>query len=537
MKIGIYNRYWQTRGGGERYAGVIAECLCRDHQVDLLGVEPVDVASLGEHLGLDLGGTHFVLLPAVGERQLAAMTRSYDLFVNCTYLSKLPSEARRSIYLVLFPQRAWPAAVLRAARTSVRLLTPSASSAVVQVDGFHFRDWSGSSWSQGRFSLKVAAEAFRGGCARLRFAVPGRRSLADSILDVEAPGMRWHVDGRWLVLKERDGQISTPVEVTVRCHTVTPAAAGVSKDTRRLGLAFVGVGRRRPWSRLSGLMRRVEGLVDGHDPAIPGAYDLVLSISQFTRSWVSKRWKVASEVLAPPVDTRRFATPGPAAKGKTILSVGRFFHGSHNKKHVEMLQVFRAMHDRGEVPPGWEYHLVGNVHRGRPQDRRYIARVEALAEGYPVKVLTDLDLDTLVDEYRRASIFWHAAGWGEDERRVPEKLEHFGITTCEAMSAGCIPVVIAKAGQLEIVEPGESGFLFADADELRGHTRSLMDGFGEPWVAEMSRRAVAAVQRFDKDRFAQHFHALLVAHDLLDRPAGGEATGRDRAADPQEVAV
>jgi glycosyltransferase involved in cell wall biosynthesis len=124
-------------------------------------------------------------------------------------------------------------------------------------------------------------------------------------------------------------------------------------------------------------------------------------------------------------------------------------------------------------------------------------------------------LAQLVGEYRRASIFWHAAGWGESERSWPEKLEHFGMTTCEAMSSGCIPVVIAKAGQLEIVEHGENGYLFTRADELAAITRRLIEGHGEPWTHQLMERAALSVQRFSVPRFEQRLLEILRSRDLL----------------------
>jgi glycosyltransferase involved in cell wall biosynthesis len=44
--------------------------------------------------------------------------------------------------------------------------------------------------------------------------------------------------------------------------------------------------------------------------------------------------------------------------------------------------------------------------------------------------------------------------------------EHFGLTTVEAMSAGCVPIVINKGGQKEIVEDGISGFVWNTPDQL-----------------------------------------------------------------------
>jgi glycosyltransferase involved in cell wall biosynthesis len=41
------------------------------------------------------------------------------------------------------------------------------------------------------------------------------------------------------------------------------------------------------------------------------------------------------------------------------------------------------------------------------------------------------------------------------------------------MAAGCVPVVIRKGGQPEIVEDGSSGFLWETLDELVQHTHRL----------------------------------------------------------------
>lgn len=514
MRIGIYNRYWATRGGGERYAGVLAEILSQDHRVELLGPEEVHLDALGEHLGLDLSRSSFRLLPPVSERKLAPLTADYDLFVNCTYLSRLPSRAARSVYLVLFPQRAWHSRWVRLAR---RMVGPMLSipTPVTPLEGFHEEDGSGSYWSGEAARLRIDPGAFRRGPARVRLYVPEPRTLEETLAEVRAPGLAWSVEGDELVLEREDPRASAPVEVEISCRTFVPFELGLSPDMRRLGVRLVRPTLYRPWVALSRLVERVEGRIDAHDPRIPASYDLLIAISEYTRLWVARRWGQPSEVMAPPVDTSLFTAPDPGSKEKVILSVGRFFHGSHNKKHLEMLKVFRGMHDRGEIPPGWEYHLVGNLHRGRLVDLEYFADLERLAEGYPVRLLVDLDLPRLVEEYRRASIFWHAAGWGESERRQPEKFEHFGLTTCEAMSSGCIPVVIAKAGQLEIVDHGESGFLFTTAGELASITRHLIEGYGEPWTHELMERTAAAVQRFARPRFAERLREIFEAHALL----------------------
>jgi len=515
MKIGLYNRYWTTRGGGERYAGVMAEILSQEHDVELLGPDSIALTGLGEHLGIDLSRTRFRLLPPVSERELAPLTTKYDLFVNCTYLSRLPSRAARSVYVVLFPQRPWPGALVEPARRLLEGLHRERPVPVEPLEGFYGIDVGESRWTRNAARLRVQPWAFRGARAHLRFAPPPCWSLEEAVLDVQARSIAWRVDGNDLVLDHEGGAPEHAVDVELRCRTFVPSEIGLSNDGRPLGICLVDQERSRVKTKVRSLARRISGRLDGHDPKIPSSYDLLLSISEFTRTWVRKRWGQSSEVLAPPVDTTTFAAPDPREKRRLILSVGRFFHGSHNKKHLEMLRAFRRMVDRGEVPDGWEYHLVGNLHRNRLVDLEYFAELERLAEGYPVEILVDLGLDRLIDEYRSASIFWHAAGWGESERRQPEKLEHFGLTTCEAMSAGCIPVVIAKAGQLEIVEHGETGFLFDTENELVTFTKRLVDGHGEPWTHEIAQRARRSVERFSHDAFEERLLEILADHGMV----------------------
>lgn len=515
MRIAIYNRYWSTRGGGERHAGAIAEVLSQDHRVELLGPEEIGLQTLADHLGLNLSRSSFRLVPQGSERRVAPISAEYDLFVNCTYLSRLRSRAPKSACLVFFPQRTWRPRLVRIARRLVATL-PSRRGPVVPLTGFHEIDKRGSQWSRERASIRVQPEAFRRSSrARIRLFVPAPQSVEDTLTEIRAPGVAWRIDGDELILDREVPSNDEPVDVEIECRTFLPGEVDMSGDQRRLGVNLVIPIHQRPSAALSRLAERIEGRIDSHDPRTPASYDLLLANSEYTRHWISKRWGQPAEVLPPPVDTSTFNAPDPSYKERLILSVGRFFQGSHNKKHLEMVRVFRHMHDQGEIPKGWEYHLVGSLHRDRPEDLEYLATLERLAEGYPIKLLVDLDLDRLVQEYRRASIFWHAAGWGESERRRPEKFEHFGLTTCEAMSSGCIPVVIAKAGQLEIVEHGRTGFLFTTAAELASLTRRLIRGHGEFWTREMMERAVASVQRFSRDRFEERLWEILEAQTLL----------------------
>ena len=88
-----------------------------------------------------------------------------------------------------------------------------------------------------------------------------------------------------------------------------------------------------------------------------------------------------------------------------------------------------------------------------------------------VKNCTHEVLEKMYDE---AKIYWHAAGFKENLTKYPERAEHFGITTVEAMAHAVVPVVINKGGQKEIVDDGIDGFLWETEEELKLFTKRLM---------------------------------------------------------------
>lgn len=90
---------------------------------------------------------------------------------------------------------------------------------------------------------------------------------------------------------------------------------------------------------------------------------------------------------------------------------------------------------------------------------------------------------------------------GEDVDRHPERAEHFGIATIEAMAAGCVPIVINKGGQPEIVRHDIDGLCWNSASELRHYTQELM--VNESVCDQLSRAALARSQDFALSVFRQ----------------------------------
>jgi glycosyltransferase involved in cell wall biosynthesis len=210
-----------------------------------------------------------------------------------------------------------------------------------------------------------------------------------------------------------------------------------------------------------------------HFPDVPARrhfaaheYTVLVANSRYTADWVHRKWGLDSSALIyPPVDAAGPQLP----KDSIILSVARFEPGG-SKKQLEMIQAFRALRSAApERLAGWRLVLVG----GSLRRNAYLERVRKLAgRDSSVEVRVDIPFDELKNWYARASIFWHACGLEEQE---PHLIEHFGMTTAEAMQNGCAPIVIDGGGQREIVEHGVSGFRFSTLEELCAWTLRLID--------------------------------------------------------------
>jgi glycosyltransferase involved in cell wall biosynthesis len=205
----------------------------------------------------------------------------------------------------------------------------------------------------------------------------------------------------------------------------------------------------------------------GEQDSLLNRYGAILAISEYTRRWIRRYWHRESLVLYPRIDS----TPGDdSGRRPAILTVGRFFAGNHNKKHIDLIRAFQALHDQ---LPGWRLHVVG-AYAPTDSNAAYLRAVEAAALGdESIELHVNCNASELARLYRECRMYWHATGLGESELEHPERFEHFGITVVEAMVAGTVPLVLGAGGLPEIVQSDVDGIIWKDAAELRRESVAL----------------------------------------------------------------
>ncbi|WP_261557934.1 glycosyltransferase [Frankia tisae] len=502
----VYNRFWHSMGGGERHNGMIAQVLAAEGaSVDILGHSEVDLDRLGSHLGLDLAGCRYVRLPDRGEEAIAALSAGYDLFVNGSYMSRIAPQSRRSAYLCFFPtpfdhdMAAWRKAAVRTAGPLLRGIRPAVSfgQGWYPPEGGRRRQWT---WTNGSGILAVS---------------PGeRRTLRADIGRPGAPAgtsLRVLDAGGGVLAKLEIGTDFAPFEVPLPPTTdgteltlVSDAFSPGDADVRELGVAVsrprVTDGDEGPIARLP--LRFPWLLRDPADLAYLDGYDVVMANSQFTQGWIRRLWKRDADVLFPPIQVQRLH-PAPARE-KAVITVGRFFAPGlgHAKRQLEMVQWFGELYRAGDLP-GWTMHVVGGC---EDSQLPYLELVRAAGAGLPVRIHPNAPRAQVEHLLSTSSVFWSATGYGEDDRRRPWTAEHFGMTTVEAMAGGCVPVVIDRAGQREIVRHGVDGYRWTGPEQVASFTRRLAaeDGLR----GRLAAAAIERAQTFSDDAFARQWHDI-----------------------------
>lgn len=99
--IGIYNSFWNTKGGGESHALSFATILQKYETVYLISEEDFSIDELSKYYNIDLSNCRKIVQNNINKE----FTKQFDIFINSTFQSNLESIARKSYYIVYFPQK------------------------------------------------------------------------------------------------------------------------------------------------------------------------------------------------------------------------------------------------------------------------------------------------------------------------------------------------------------------------------------------------------------------------------------------------
>ena len=226
--------------------------------------------------------------------------------------------------------------------------------------------------------------------------------------------------------------------------------------------------------------------------------------SNFTKKYIDASLGRKTSVLYPPVAIQR--SYDPQKKTKTILNVGRFGinqAGSSFKKQDVLADAFVKMNTLGLK--GWQLTFVMSV---SDKDKEAFELFKKKYSEYPIVIVSNPTNSELWDIYEKASMYWHASGFGEDLNLYPDRAEHFGISTVEAMGVGAVPIVVNAGGQKEIVEDGINGRLWGTLDELEEATKELINN--PKRLQELAEQGILDSQKFSGDRFCRDIKKLIL---------------------------
>lgn len=226
----------------------------------------------------------------------------------------------------------------------------------------------------------------------------------------------------------------------------------------------------------------------------------IIANSVFTKKIIDKEFGVESVVVYPPVDTLAIK---PKRKENIILFVGRFSQILQNKGQDVLIKTFKKMVDGGLTD--WKLILAGGVEVGVGD---YIRKLKESARGYPIEIIESPDYKILKDLYGKAKIFWSASGFGENEDKTPEKVEHFGITVVEAMVGGAVPIIYNAGGHKKIITDGINGFLWENTNELVKKTHNLING--PKLLRDIELNAKESAQNYSKVNFEKNILSYIL---------------------------
>jgi glycosyltransferase involved in cell wall biosynthesis len=404
MRVILWNAHWKTLGGGEVYAGYLADYLARlGYEVELVGLDESPFVGLQTRLGLNLNGIRYTKIP--NEMYLLALLRHDDLFINGSFGSTFTSPVKNSIYICHFPVVSKKRKVIAKFIRNDKNLVVASNAAILHTIGDQ---------------VLLIGDGLAYFFANERMSVNVEFGHIAVYKDFE---LKANLDSKGQYNFESKGYYSIKSLSKVVPVTMVSGVSSLS------------------W------MRKFFIRKTSYQANFAKSYSQIWANSKFTAGFISRDWNRKSRIVFPPHIER---TLHPAERGAyDILSIGRFMSpkDGHCKNQLKLIEAFEKLSSGSTLP--WKLHLAGGVD---PMDDQYFRKVRNLVESKGLNVnLYPNCLQSELDHLLQTSQFyWHATGMGVAKRN-PQEMEHFGIAVVEAINASLIPVVYDIAGPAEIL--------------------------------------------------------------------------------------
>lgn len=204
-------------------------------------------------------------------------------------------------------------------------------------------------------------------------------------------------------------------------------------------------------------------------------------------------------ILFTPSIKQNEITPVLQAKNEviSILVVGNFYYNSQ-KNHLYLINAFNTLHTMLEENQQIALHMVGNIH-----DIDYFSELKNSIKTASIHLHPNVSAKKLQALFKTSDIYWHAIGVD-----MAEKIKDCDSSLVDAISYGCVPVIHAKGGAVEIIRDEQDGMHYHTDLELLNKTKELIDNAA--LRSTLSLQAMDRAKFFSEESFIERVNAVLL---------------------------
>ena len=475
----IYDKWLNSLGGGEVVACRMARIL-QDYgyEVTFINGKSVEIKAIKDVLGIDMSDITFTSIWN-DEVSLKAIAKNKDLFVNLSFIDYSYGYSKKNIYYTHFPTKNYNNLL---GYIELNIICPLLAKYIKQIEfikepnittiinkrlAYLLQDT-----VQMAFSFLPINKIYR-----LKFSIFFETFSSSLINKFNWKILNSQIIDKKITIDHHHNVIHFFIDIKPKTQTIYLILNLKDNFQERIYLLNPRIFPMFP--KIDYFMKKIyekvnnklrTGIFIDAKKRIE-SYQLICANSEFTKKYIYNYLGKDSVVLYPPVRIPNQKRMVESKKERRIVSVGRFFTLGHGKKQEILIKAFKKIYNLGFTD--WRLDLIGGV------DVDYISKkliqyLEKRAKGYPIYFHYNLKRKKVEEILFKSTIYWHATGFGENEKTNPVKFEHFGIAPIEAISARCIPILFKGGGLKEIIDimpfSDKNDYLFSTVDELVNKT-------------------------------------------------------------------